>query len=351
MDPRTFALAYRRDPVSPRSYGPRVDKLLVRSRCFAHGFGRLLHDALTGRRLPEPDQYRTWAVRYTTWLNQGMGGLEHNLHDLLNALRSPEDFTRVFMELNFHRLNAPVTSWWEVLLYGAGEKSMPGESVTRARYELAKTAMAVVQSRDEWVERDLYFDDELAELRQWSTGALTEMDGMLAMLELCRRVPGTFVLPAPPQFEHMAGPANVDLIVVNPLVRYRVRGVQLKSSGTHRHIDRYDSERVTLIDGVIDMFNERAMRSDPRRSDMRVVAWPGLVSAHYLAELPPSSGTEAWVDQPEIRSAAAMANRATQSIVSHNQQIFELLVQRIETDLGGPAQNGDGQSSGVPPGH
>ncbi|RLV56886.1 hypothetical protein D9V41_03700 [Aeromicrobium phragmitis] len=351
MDPRTFALAYRRDPAVPRSYGPRVDKMLVRPRAYAHGFGRVLHDALTGRRLPRRDQYQTWAVRYTSWLNQGMGGLEPQIDDLLDALESPEDFTRVFMELHFHRLNAPVTSWWEPLLYGPETADGPGPNVTRARYELAKTAMAVIRSRDEWVERGMYFDAELDELRRWSLGALTEMDGMVALLELSQRVPGTYVLPAPPQFEHMAGSANVDLIVVNRLNGYQVRGVQLKTSGGHRHLGRYDHERVTLIDGSIDMFNERAMRTRPLRSDKDVVSWPGLVSAHYLASLVPGRETEPWASQPEIRHAAALATRATQSVVSRNQQVFDALIERIEADLGPVPRQIDGEGSDVPPTH
>lgn len=345
MGPRTFARAYRRDPAPARSYGPRVDEMLVTARGFAVAFGKLLHDALSGRPLPDVEEYRYWVLKYTSWINQGMGGLEENLGDLLDALEEREDFTRVFMELNFHRLNAPMTAWWETLLYHPGRTGIDDRGVTRARYEIAKTAMAVVQTRDEWVARDMFFDEEIAELRDWATGALTEMDGMVALLEMCLRTTGTFVLPAPPQFEHMAGPANIDLVVIDPLDGYRVRGVQLKSSGTHRHVERYDPERVTLIDGSIDMYNERAVRFDPRRSDKRVVAWPGLISAHYLAELHPGRRTEDWIQEPVLRSAIAMAGEATQSVVSRNVEVYDLLIERIEADLGSGDESVDGDDS------
>lgn len=351
MDARTFVLAYPREPAPPRSYGPRVDKLLVHSRRFAQGFGRVLHDALSGRPLPQRTQFRTWAVRYTTWLNQGMGGLEQNLEELLDALESAEDFPRVFMEINFHRLNGPVMSWWEDLLFDRGAKGIDASRVTRARYELAKTAMAVMRSRDDWVERGLFYGKDLSEVRQWATGALTEMDGMVALLEMSRRMPSTFVVPAPPQFEHMAGPANIDLIVIDTSNGYRVRGVQLKSSGAHRHADRYDPDRVTLIDGSVDMFNELAVRRNPRRSDKDVVSWPGLVSAHYLASVTPGPETDGWATQPEIRAAAAMASQATKSVVSRNQQICDALIERIVADLGPVEENVDGQRPGVPPTH
>ncbi|MFD1860947.1 hypothetical protein EHW97_08095 [Aeromicrobium camelliae] len=351
MDPRTFALAYPRDPVSPRSYGPRIDKLLVDSRSFSHGFGRILHDALTGRPLPQRFQFRTWATRYTSWLNRGMGGLEREFDALLEGLSSSQDFTRLFMELNFHRLNAPVASWWETLLYDGGTASLSGSQVTRARFELSKTALTVVRSRDQLVERDLYFTDDFEEFRGWMIGALTEMDGMVALMELCRRIPGTFVIPAPPQFENMAGPANADLIVVQPRDGWRVRGVQLKASSTHRHVDRYDRDRVTLVDGIVDMYNERAMRRHQRRSDKDVVSWPGLVAAHYLASLAPGRETEEWSKLPDLYSTSSKAQEATHSTVSRNQEVFDTLIERIVADLGPAAVNGEGEGPGIVPTH
>ncbi|MCR1782047.1 hypothetical protein KVF89_05830 [Nocardioides carbamazepini] len=339
-----FVAPYRREPGRYPSYPTELEARLVDVRRLAVQWGEILHDALALGQAPPLEQIRAFSLTYTAWANAGFGGVSGFVErwvdsradsleesDAAGITEFLDDLALLSSELSFHRLNAHAGTFWASFLCG-----IPGlagrEIVESTCFHLAREVLTFAEYRNLLIEDDLFFGDEARIGRAMHTGALTEIDAYIALLDLTRRNRRLIVLPGPPQFERWAGSANADFLVIDT-ERGSIRGVQVKSMVERREVERYDPARITLIDGARDLQNSRAMRTDPRRSDRRVVSWPGMIGAHYLRELKPGPLTDRWIERRSLLLTKYAAVHYAGAVGSQNKSAYAAVRERVIHDL------------------
>lgn len=332
MRPERFAAAYRRDATVSTAYPGPVEAALVEPREWSHRWGVLLHDALAQRRAPSLESFQRFSLAYCGWVNARLPQIGADLAGWVGQSGDLDVVMRAGMELSFHRMNGFAQRLWHILLYTRRGIGLGPNSVNRACYELATTALVLDKNRERLVALDVFFDPGAERARAGSTGILTEIDAYIALLDMTRQRGNVIVLPAPAQFEHLAGPANSDFIVFDKSSG-QVRGVQVKAQVTGQNVIHYDRSRVTLIDGARDLQNTRAMRTNPVKSDRRVVAWPGLVAAHFIRDLDWSTATDEWVARKQLIQHKLAARHYTGTIANRNPDAYTAVAERIHTDL------------------
>ncbi len=332
MDRVGYAAAYGRGARLSHSTAVDLGVEFARANDYSHRWGEILYDYLHGdQRLPL-DKLVTFSAEYMTWSRTSVPDLTAHLEPLTTQ-DDPDlaTFSRAMQALNFHRMNTTVQDFWAQLLH---RPRIHGISRDSARYRLAATGVTLFRSRQQLVDLDAFFDPDLADFRSWLTGSLTELDMYVALLELTLHDPTICVLPAPEQFQVVAGPANVNFIVIS-ISTGRVIGVQAITSGAWRVTSRYDKDRVLVLSGAEHLGDQAAQRTDPRRSERRVVAWPGLVSAHYVLATKLSKQTDEYVPRRELVQHKLQARGvALDGIRSDNPRAFatvrRLVLERLE---------------------
>ncbi|MEN2740860.1 hypothetical protein ABCS02_23970 [Microbacterium sp. X-17] len=263
----------------PRTYVPvrrpsRVPSDFIVFEGFQRGFSRLLHEFLSGE--PEEGLRSSFLRLDAEWDAWGAGRLDQLVRDVSPQTEAETDFDGpgllVFGQLTF----AMRESWRHVFL---GER-MTG--VERRRMQLFLSGLSVnVQKAREWAAGEEEDPVRAAARLAIQAGMLTEFDTAVLLLELAKQHPWLVVLPAPAAFEAAAGRANADLVLLD-LERREALGVQVKTRiRDPRVVLHYRGDRVVLVDGWTDLGNTRLVEI-ARRSDQRLVSWPGLISAHYL---------------------------------------------------------------------
>ncbi|MDQ6525623.1 hypothetical protein RB608_18535 [Nocardioides sp. LHD-245] len=341
-----FVVAYHREPGRYPRYQAEVEARLADVRRIAAQWGELLYEALALGRAPLPQEWNAYSNQYWQWTQDKLGGVSEwatqwvtaRLDGLSESDAEPEEVTALLeslaqlgSEVNFHRMNAKALPFWASLL--SGQASLVGrETVEWCCVNLANEALLLAQARDDLIDEDLFFDPDARALRGVNTGALTEIDAYIALLDLTRRDRRLLVLPGPPQFERWARSANADFLVIDTEHR-RIRGVQVKSVVERQQAARYDRARITLIDGARDLQNSRAVRTDARRSDRHVVSWPGMISAHYLRELRQGPLTDRWIERRQLMQLKFAARHFTGTVTSQNRSAYAVVRDRVAHDL------------------
>jgi hypothetical protein len=332
MKPAEFVTAYRRDAVEYASIPAEVEELLAESREWSHRWGVLLHDALALREVPYPKAFDRFSASYLTWFWRSYLDMWTQLVEWAERTDDSATWARALMEINFHQLNILVQQSWTMLLYRPPPVGLPTTLVDRDCYNLAKSSLGFVRLREQFLGEEVFFDPEAEQIRAWQTGSLTEVDAYIALLDMTRQRGNIITLPAPAQFEHLAGAANVDFLVFDK--RYdTVRGVQVKAQVDNDQAQRYDRARVTLIDGARDLQNTRALRTDPRHSARHVVTWPGLIAAHFILELKDSKLTDRWEPRKELIKSKLAARHYVGTTPSRNAFAYRAVAERVSREL------------------
>lgn len=232
-------------------------------------------------------EYNTWNGRYFVDTVRLLEATGHG-----NAVRL----------MHFHTLSRYLMYMWRTV---AGHPSRVTTTQRRqAQLLIAVHAANMVVYREHQVTHGV--EDE--SIRTARHGMLSESDAAIVLLELIRHRTDLLLIPAPPSYEAAwsstpgARPGtrrSVDLILLDP-TRRRVAGIQVKTKLSSASQQRYDSEYVVLIDGALDLGNERLVRRSPQRSDLIRESWPGLISAHFVLNANPRTSTfRAWADAIE----------------------------------------------------
>jgi hypothetical protein len=120
------------------------------------------------------------------------------------------------------------------------------------------------------------------------TGAMQEFDGMIATLNWAKKYPNLTVVPAPPQFEHSTGGkgtnANADSLVID-FVNDRIVGVQVKTFADAKTRQRYDPDRIVVIDSE-DLGNVHVIPDKKDKTKQVTKPWPGLIAAARVEAIP-----------------------------------------------------------------
>jgi len=268
-----FVAVYPRGRISDRRPSRARAEYRVFER-FQLSYGRLLHDLLRGE---EPTRTRK---RFETVHAKFLAWAASDLDDLVRAVSPREG------ETDYSAVGGLVFGQLTVVLQDAWRQAFAGgrqDRVALRRMQLMVAALSVNIQRA----RDQAADAALARaaadsLRSTQWGMLTELDTALVLLELAKENRWLTVLPAPWAFEALAGVANADFVLLD-LERREALGVQAKTRVRRSAVEHYHEDRVVLVDGWTDFGNARLVAAARRGSDKRLIAWPGLLSAHHLA--------------------------------------------------------------------
>jgi hypothetical protein len=289
---------------------------------FQRAYSLLVHDLLEGRARPEiAAAFERVEAEWRAW---GAARLDQLVRDLWPRAGSDDVFDGPGM-LVFGQLTFAMRESWRHAF--AGDR-LTGVEVRRMQLFLAGFAVHLHNARDWAAAHQPDAPQEAARLA-FHSGMLTELDTALLLLELSKTHRWLTVLPAPAAFEQAAGRANADLLLLD-LERREVLGVQVKTTVRDRAVfDRYRTERVVLVDGWTDLGNTRLV-DIARRSDKRLVSWPGLISAHYLAGR--SDKSQDFLRAPNaewLTEKRAEARRLTVGTTDYRQRALSAVRDRI----------------------
>lgn len=272
----SFARSYETGRTWSWSSDEQGRLLTAQAAAWAEHFDRILFDHLSGGSAASDARTAQQVIaHYREW----------HLGSFVSTVRLLEatGHGNAVRLMHFHTLTNCLLLMWRAV---AGHPSRPTITQRRqAQLLIALHAATMVTTREHQVSAAA----EAPAVRAARHGMLTESDAAIVLLELIRHRPGILLVPAPPSFE--AGPGhgagrNVDLLLLDA-VRRTVAGIQIKTRVSPATRQRYDPDLVTIIDGSLDLGNERLVRRSPRHSDLVREAWPGLISAHFVLRANP----------------------------------------------------------------
>lgn len=327
-----FLTGYHPDAVNRMPLPGIGTDLFRQGREYATRWGKILYDRLGHGTILSSAAFNRLSLEYSAWTKQLEAMIRDGQQEIARQIADDPAFGNAYAaEIAFHRLHGDAQWSWVRLVEHAVPDALLDKIILKSRFDLACKTMQAQSGREMLVGQDVFFTPDAVDFRGWSTGALTEMDAYVALLELSARNPRLVVVPGPPQFEQLAGASNADFLVID-LDGQRIRGVQVKTTARHGDGRRYDPARITLVDGVTDLHNVRAMRTDPRRSDKKVVPWPGLVSAHFIRDLP-MNALDGLVERTELIQKKLAARHHTGTIASRNELAFATIGERVLYDM------------------
>lgn len=200
----------------------------------------------------------------------------------VRAIQTHDGGERGVRALHFHTLAHCVLPMWRPIV-GAGAAANVRQRRI-AQLQLAVHAAHMVVRRRDNAPGGARAEAVLAVQH----GMLTETDTLIVLLEIARTRPELVVVPAPPQFESAVAGRNADLLVLDVRER-RAVGIQVKTALADAAHVQGARRGVVLVDGIADLGNQRLTPLHARSSTTRVIAWPGLISAHVVLRANPRS--------------------------------------------------------------
>lgn len=238
---------------------------------YSYTYGRIVHAAMND----QPDHITPLLPKIVSFEESNtFGDVE------LQLLNTPGAW-RYRNEVNFYALNTHMDYLWRPLIHNAWPNNNRTGTLHFAMNALAYEGMKLYGVRESIVRskgsEELYTEENKDVLERFS-GALQEVDAAIVVIDAIRKHENLTVVPAPLQFERSAPQTNADLLVIDTTEK-RMVGVQVKSRVTSKDVDRYDPDRIVLLDGDIDLGNIRVVRTKKRRSTTEPKPWPGIVAA------------------------------------------------------------------------
>lgn len=316
-----FVDVYQRDP---SVYVDQSQPNIAEAQRKSLAFGRLLHDVLSDVEIV-PTTIDEAFDGYDQWVD--------NFSELESAtLRSPDGW-QTRNELGFHGLNRHMLDMWSPLLTRSWESAaVRRESTNVAQNSLAFEGLDYYMNRENFI-RDkgaaAFFDKDNEEWVGRFTGVLQEYDAAIVVLDVVHRNPNLTVVPAPRQFErHKNSRINADLIVADVAAKKAV-GVQIKTTVSRATAGGIDSDRIVLIDGTNDLGNVRALRTRRESSNKQVKAWPGIISAKRVHEIPTTRQPYTDIYGPMVLKRKFLAQQLVGQIRYDHQSVCRTIGDRI----------------------
>jgi hypothetical protein len=309
-----FLAAYRRrhdGRLEPPALSPPDSPLGAASdRAFAvaEWWGDLLHDGLSGAAIPAFADYARFLDRgYAPWADRLFGDVVEGATRMRVLADGPGDgagthaawpggakldrsvraLDRMLTRSRFHLLQRFSQASWLLAFYPRGIVVRPAwirKVDLRARVSIGIQAVHLAEAKQSVQRLEGAGVASARALRQTLNGALAELDAAVALWEVLLRGAGdrVTVMPAPPQFEQLAGRANIDYAVVD-VTRGRAIGIQVKSTVHGAGDDGYDAERVLLLHAAEDLgsFHVEAVGDRPGAGTR--VPRPGSLALRYLS--------------------------------------------------------------------
>jgi hypothetical protein len=273
---------------------------------WSDAFSSLLHAHLTSGNTPDFDTYQKFASSYQNWVIRDKRASEARIRELMRDPRFAEsvDFEQFTDEAmkhtfhaSFHDINIGfLLSWGRLFDHSFGQtiQAVQADEI----FSLAMKGCKTGAIRDGFIkdaDAAAYFEPETKNGRDLVEFKLSEIDAGIVLLEFARKHPDEFiVLPAPSAFETLAGStdhqtnANADFIIINRTTDH-VIGVQVKSKVHQNDTEKYDTNRIVLLDSQVDLGNQSAKRTERHRSDRKIVNWGGLIAVESMSRVNPKS--------------------------------------------------------------
>jgi hypothetical protein len=300
---------------------------------WSHDFGRLAHGYLSQEPL-SPSELKNFE-HYDNWHHDRSG----NSRNRAFTNEAVTDRYRAFREVNFHYLNAPMLGMWRPLTGETWRSPQQRDEMIRyARDNVAREGLLCYTLRDAYAKQmggtDALFDDKGLELHNSLNGAMQEFDAAIVLLGVVRKHSNWTVVPAPLQFERSkAAERNADFLVIDTEAKQTI-GVQIKSSVNQKVRQRYDPDRIVLVDGNVDFDNVKAVRTDRFRSDQKVVSWAGILSAYHASTVPIKNRKLSPEERTDILGIRHLAKKVVADTVVRNYpDIVDRIDRRISAKL------------------
>ncbi len=287
-----YAAVYSRDVRVDVEADDQFAELMAEPRDYSAKFGALLMD-----RLVQVDNGPSidpgFVQSYFVWANTRLP----LIHRQLASGTSPQHL-RGLTEINFHRLNAMMLAMWEPVYrpenFGSQRKYLGTIPTMQDALAICGVQNVIMRYRTASPQADFaYFKPENEGIRSVIEGNGNEFDAAIVLLEFIRRLQkkdtphrDLTVVPAPMQFSNQRGGDNGRNRNANFIVYSRdgqAVGVQVGSSVSSEDRKRYDSSRIILVDGRIDLGNQRAVRTATRSSSKSIQTWSGIVAAQRVS--------------------------------------------------------------------
>jgi len=276
---------------------PEVKQLMTGPREWASLFDKIFYSFLEGYTDIDPETVNADLEVYETdWS-------KHHLEDLIKKSQRlafyDADSAQAVNELNFHILTKEFMPLWRTAwsLWGGpfATQESPLEELETIQSGLASRAKKLMRMKNsafKWQK----IEDTPRGLVPAINGQLTELDAAIVMLEIQKEHPNLLLLPAGPQFEssrHLD--RSVDFTITDRDT-WQSRGIQVKTSiagfedvwernktgDSSKSVRNYDSNYVTLVDGMIDLGNFSMRHISGKGMVMKPN--PGLISLNYLKD-------------------------------------------------------------------
>jgi hypothetical protein len=289
MQNKKFVEAYPEKVPAFTDASPKLIEALEPAANWSSSFGSELH-AFLGGSTPGEQRSTTLIRGYYHALHNLLKSIEIN-ETALEELPKTDENWRVIHSLGFHSLTAASIGIWHHVLSG---KQVIPRSVTHEAQ--INTAVGVVHDMEERVQQInevgyLAYIQTVAGKRM--DGEMTEGDAYVAALEITKKHPNIAILPAPLQFESSRNSRkNMDLVAID-LQRDFAYGIQVKTQTDNGRRGMYDPNYTMVLDGKIDLDNVKATREVPTKTKEIQVAWPGLISTHFLRQNPHKASKKA----------------------------------------------------------
>ena len=279
-----FVAPYQREIGADR-WPKTLPELMQEARRWSHCFGVVLHDYLSDA---DPRYYPAAQIHdaYYGWVAPAIQTFEK---DIAQSGACEEEKAKAQNEFNFHRLNTAMNYMWLPIgpawtedppfRRSAIEMSQDLLALGGLQFYIRKEGQIKKQGPD-------YFNEETEFARSSLEGLMHEFDAGIVLLECIKREPHLTIVPGPMQFEYSRSDQasqNADFVVIDN--RGRAVGVQIKSSVSEETIQQYDPDRIVLIDARLEFGNEKAFRTDRRKSKMSIVSWAGMICAARVHDI------------------------------------------------------------------
>ena len=255
-----------------------LETLMAPAREWSGRLGELLYDRLdTG---PDEATAAPCLEQYSSWYQKAFFAI----NTAIVQDTRPESL-RCTTELNFHRMSGVMLAQWMMALtpdLADGVVSRQ-QSIRLSQYLLAELGLFFYDYRENESSASAnysYFDKSRRDVRLVQEALVTEYDAAQVLLNVAQRHSGMSVVPAPAQFEHATAKCNADFIVLNDLDK--AVGVQVKTFVTSADRDRYDPDRIVLVDGKSDFGNQMYRRTSSNKGGGSIVGWAGVISSHQV---------------------------------------------------------------------
>jgi hypothetical protein len=270
MKSEEFLSAYRRNLTLDEIHHGATTPEIQATQLYSYGYGQILYDALQGKHEGLPDRVQQ-LEEYEEQVD--FGELETSMLDGYTDWKYRN-------EVNFIGLNKHLREMWKPLVHGRWLRH--NEHFTDSQFcqiSLALHGLLYYRYREKYLRDEglEVFEDPAAKtVFSRLEGAMQEYDATIILMNWAKKYPNLTVVPAPAQFEHSTKQANADLIVVDTQ-EGRAVGVQVKTRSDPRDRERYDPERIVVIDSQ-DLGNVRVMAGKGKKTETPR-PWPGMIAA------------------------------------------------------------------------